>query len=103
MSEGGFRQYRPRNASDVVWAKQMDKDFLIDTPKGRVDQRKAGAVAPQDLINRAEGKAGDYVIRDRDTGRLMAVAREAFEALLVPVDVSQLPLEPADVRRDAAR
>jgi hypothetical protein len=38
------------------------------------------------LINRAEGKAGDYVIRDRDTGRLMAVAREAFESLLVPVD-----------------
>jgi hypothetical protein len=33
----------------------------------------------------------------------MAVAREAFEALLVPVDVSQLPLEPADVLREAAR
>jgi hypothetical protein len=86
MSEGGFRQYRPRNGSDVVWAKQMDKDFRIDTPKGRVDQRKAGALAPQDFINRAEGKAGDYVIRDPDTGRLMTVARKAFESLVVPVD-----------------
>ena len=86
MSEGGFRQYRPRNSGSVVWAKQMDKDFRIDTPKGRIDQRKVGAVAPQDFINRAEGKAGDYVIRDRDTGRLMAVARDAFESLLVPVD-----------------
>jgi hypothetical protein len=86
MSQGGFRQYRPRNGGSVVWAKRMDKDFRIDTPKGRVDQRKAGAVAPQDFINRAEGKAGDYVIRDRDTGRLMAVAQEAFESLVAPVD-----------------
>jgi len=86
MSEGGFRQYRRRNGSGVVWAKQMDKDFRIDTPKGRVDQRKAGAVAPQDFINRAEGKVGDYVIRDPDTGRVTAVAQKAFESLLAPVD-----------------
>lgn len=84
-AEPKWKQYRRRKGTGTLWAKQVPTDFQIDHPKGRLDQRRAGAQSATDLATRTEGKAGDYlVIIDRDTGQQVAWPREAFESLFVP-------------------
>ena len=76
-----FRQYRGRRGTRTIWAKRMPKDFSFRVPRGRVDQRKAGARAIVEFVQIIEGRAGDYlVITDLGTGQRRVRPGPEFES-----------------------